>query len=69
MAKTKFKYPPCRINPNTEKPYTSHKWVIPTIEINGRIVPKVRNERHNGNLIYHVICSRCKLRDPRPARY
>lgn len=68
MGKTKFKYPPCRINPETEKPYLTHKWVIPTMEVDGQRLPKTRYDNNQG-LVYHVICQRCKLRDPRPVRY
>ena len=70
---TKFKYPPCRINPDTDKPYTRHKWIIPTVtRKDGMEYPKVRwyeVSEDDGFLVYHVICERCKFRDPNPARY
>ena len=69
MPKTKFPYPPCRINPETEKPYTRHKWIIPTKEYDGKKLPKTIIEPLTGNVYYHVICARCKIRDPRPTRF
>ena len=68
MTKTKFKYPPCRINPDTDKPFTKHKWVIP-LQKNGNLVVAKTHFDKEGNLCYHVICDRCKVVNPRSERY
>lgn len=61
--KEKFKLPPCSINPETEKPYTRHKWMIQE----GKLVQKSGSPL----LYYHVVCARtmCKLNSPNPIAY
>ena len=67
---TKFKYPPCRINPDTDKPYTRHKWIIPVQTMkDGTVIPKTRWESSGECLVYHVICERCKIRHPEKIWY
>jgi hypothetical protein len=58
---TRFKYPPCAINPTTEKPYTRHDWEI--IEA----TPAVKN----GIYYYRVRCKRktCQINDPHPVAF
>jgi len=56
----KFSYPPCSINPVTEKPFTRHHWVIVA---DGN--PKVKGDIH----YYRVRCSRCGVNDPNPPRF
>jgi hypothetical protein len=55
----RLSYPPCAINPMTEKPFTRHKWVIPQ-------GAEVRMKEKNGTAIafYRVRCQRCGLNDP-----
>lgn len=57
----RFKYPPCAINPMTEKPFTRHAWEI----VSGGPV------RRNGKYYYRVRCKRqtCQINDPHPVAY
>jgi hypothetical protein len=61
MTKTRFHYPPCAVNPRTEKPYARHKWEIVDN------VPMIKN----GLYYYRVRCSRktCEVNDPNPIGY
>lgn len=54
MVKKKV-YPPCRLNPKTEKPYKLHKWAL------GEGL-----KMKNGIYYYRVHCERCSLNDPQP---
>lgn len=57
----KFSYPPCSINPMTERPFTRHKW---TIVANGTSKVKPKGDRFLH--VYRVRCSRCGMNDPNP---
>jgi hypothetical protein len=61
MGRTQMKYPPCLINPMTEKPYTRHQWIIP----DGMKV-KVKIGSEGPVTLYRVLCKRCGLNDPNP---
>lgn len=59
--RTQIPYPPCIMNPMTEKPYSRHQWEVP--EGADAVIRKVGHE-----LIYYyrVRCKRCGLNDPSP---
>lgn len=57
----KFRYPPCNLNPTTEKPYVRHKWKI------AEGAESVTKNTKNGPIVYYrVHCVRCGLNDPHP---
>lgn len=69
MGKTRFKLPPCEINPWTERPYSRHKWEI----VPGRLDAEAVGDPDDPNVVYyyHVVCARigCKLRNPERFRW
>jgi hypothetical protein len=54
-----MKYPPCNINPMTEKPYTRHQWIIPE---KGNV--KLKAGIEGPVTVYRVFCKRCGINDP-----
>lgn len=60
--RTKTPYPPCILNPNTEKPFPRHEWEIP----DGADVVEKRSRLGEPIYYYRVRCSRCGLNDPKP---
>lgn len=58
----KLAYPPCITNPNTERPYKTHKWMIP------RKAEVIVRQKGDSEPIYfyRVVCVRCGFNDPNP---
>lgn len=57
----RFPYPPCNLNPVTEKPYKRHAWKISTG------VEATTKKTKNGSIVYYrVSCVRCGINDPHP---
>ena len=61
---SKLPYPPCKMNPMTEKPYNRHKWTIPA---KGNVRARLKGE----DVVYYdrIVCSRCGLNDPNPTTH
>jgi len=59
--RSKTPYPPCTMNPTTEKPFKAHKWVI-----NESAPIKAKQIGSEPIYYYRVRCARCGLNDPVP---
>jgi hypothetical protein len=55
----RFRYPPCNVNPETERPYNRHAWVIK------QDVLDVKPSSDELIYYYHIVCKRCGFKDPK----
>jgi len=58
--RVQFAYPPCQVDPSTEKPYPRHDWEI----IKDTLIKKTFNDE--SIYYYKVRCRRCGINDPNP---